>query len=33
MLRYILQIEPMASATADEIVAVLSPTIQRYLVG
>jgi hypothetical protein len=33
MLRYILQIEPMASASADEIVAVLSPTIQRYLVG
>jgi hypothetical protein len=33
MLRYILRIEPMASASEDEIVDLLAPTIQRYLVG
>ena len=33
MLRYILQIEPMASASEDEIVHLLAPTIQRYLVA
>jgi len=33
MLRYILRIEPMASASAEEIVHLLAPTIQRYLVA
>ena len=33
MLRYVLGIEPMASASEDELVEVLAPTIQRYLVG
>jgi hypothetical protein len=33
LLRYVLEMEPIASASADELVAVLAPTIQRYLVG
>jgi hypothetical protein len=33
MLRYVLKIEPIASAPAEDVVAVLAPTIQRYLVG
>lgn len=33
MVRYILKVEPMASASPDELVGVLAPTIQRYLVG
>ena len=33
VLRYILRIEPMASAPTEDIVALLGPTIQRYLVG
>ncbi len=33
ILRYVLKLEPLASAPADEILAVFAPTIQRYLVG
>jgi AcrR family transcriptional regulator len=33
MLRYVLEIEPIASASHDEIVALLAPTIQRYVTG
>lgn len=33
MLRYVLAMEPMASASPDELVALLAPTIQRYLGG
>jgi hypothetical protein len=33
ILRYILRLEPISSASADELVELLSPTIQRYLVG
>jgi AcrR family transcriptional regulator len=33
MLRYILRLEPIASATEDELVALLAPTVQRYLGG
>ncbi|MCO5968098.1 TetR/AcrR family transcriptional regulator [Actinoallomurus soli] len=33
MLKYIVQIEPVASATEDELVALLAPTLQRYLEG
>ena len=29
--RYILRLQPLASLSADEIVAGLAPTIQRYL--
>jgi AcrR family transcriptional regulator len=31
MLRYVLEMEPMASATEDELVELLAPAIQRYL--
>jgi len=31
--RYLLRIEPLASAGTDEIVALLGPTIQRYVDG
>jgi hypothetical protein len=31
MLRYVLEVEPIASATEDELLQLLSPTIQRYL--
>jgi AcrR family transcriptional regulator len=33
MLRYVWQIEPLASAPEDELVALLAPTLQRYLTG
>jgi AcrR family transcriptional regulator len=33
MARYVLRIEPLASATADELVAAVGPTVQRYLTG
>lgn len=33
MVRYVLCLEPVASMTADEVVAVYAPTIQRYLTG
>jgi hypothetical protein len=29
--RYVLRLEPLASASADELVAAVAPTIQRYL--
>ncbi|WP_067466941.1 TetR/AcrR family transcriptional regulator [Actinomadura macra] len=31
ILRYVLQVEPMASATEDEVIALVAPTLQRYL--
>lgn len=31
--RYVLGMEPMASASPEELIALLSPTIQRYLLG
>lgn len=31
--RYAVRIEPLASASVDEVVALAGPTIQRYLVG
>ncbi|HWJ81967.1 MAG TPA: TetR family transcriptional regulator [Nocardioides sp.] len=31
--RYVVRIEPIASMTAEELVAVYAPTIQRYLTG
>jgi AcrR family transcriptional regulator len=33
MFRYLVQVEPLASMSADEVVAVYAPTIQRYLTG
>jgi AcrR family transcriptional regulator len=33
MMRYILKLEPLASADLEELVEILSPTIQRYLDG
>ncbi len=33
MLRYVLEIEPIASADEEELVALLGPTLQRYLVA
>ena len=31
--RYIIKVEPLASAEPDEVVAAIAPTVQRYLVG
>jgi len=31
--RYIIKVEPLASAEPDEVVAAIAPTLQRYLVG
>jgi AcrR family transcriptional regulator len=33
MLRYVLAVEPLASAPAEELVAIYAPTLQRYLTG
>lgn len=33
VLRYVIGIEPLASASVDEVVALLAPAVQRHLVG
>ena len=33
VVRYVLAVEPVASMTADEVVAIYGPTMQRYLSG
>jgi AcrR family transcriptional regulator len=33
MARYLLKVEPLASASAESLVAALGPTVQRYLTG
>jgi hypothetical protein len=33
MARYILQLEPVASLSADQIVRTIAPNLQRYLTG
>ncbi|GEL23244.1 TetR family transcriptional regulator [Pseudonocardia sulfidoxydans NBRC 16205] len=33
MIRYVLRLEPIASATHDEVVTAVAPTLQRYLTG
>jgi AcrR family transcriptional regulator len=33
MARYVLLVEPLASATAEELVGAVGPTLQRYLTG
>jgi hypothetical protein len=32
-MRYLLEVEPIASMPAEELVAIYAPTIQRYLTG
>jgi hypothetical protein len=31
--RFVIGIEPLASASPDDLVAAIAPTIQRYLTG
>ena len=33
MARHVIKLEPMASATHEELVELLAPTIQRYFTG
>lgn len=33
MLRYVIGVEPLASLSGDDVVAIYAPTIQRYLTG
>ncbi|MGY2873032.1 AcrR family transcriptional regulator [Marmoricola sp. URHA0025 HA25] len=33
VMRYLLEVEPIASMTADELAAIYGPTLQRYLTG
>ena len=33
MMRYVVRIEPIASMPAETVVALIGPTIQRYLTG
>ena len=33
MVRYVIKVEPLASAPPDQVVAAVAPTIQRYLTG
>ncbi|MFD4634798.1 hypothetical protein ACFVYR_37025 [Streptomyces sp. NPDC058284] len=33
VLRYVVRLEPLASASVDDVVALIAPTIQRYLVA
>jgi Tetracyclin repressor-like, C-terminal domain len=33
MARYVLRLEPLASARPDDVVAAVAPTLQRYLTG
>jgi hypothetical protein len=33
MARYVVAIEPIASAPVEEVVAAIAPTLQRYLMG
>ncbi|MWA07996.1 TetR/AcrR family transcriptional regulator [Streptomyces sp. BA2] len=33
MYRYVLELEPIASASPEELIELLSPTIQNYLIG
>jgi AcrR family transcriptional regulator len=33
MVRYILRVEPLASAPAEQVVAMIGPTVQRYISG
>ena len=33
MVRYVVRVEPLASAPVDQVVAAIAPTVQRYLTG
>jgi hypothetical protein len=33
MARYVLRLEPLASASREDVVAAVGPTVQRYLTG
>jgi hypothetical protein len=33
MTRYVLRLEPLASASPESLVAAIGPTVQRYLTG
>jgi AcrR family transcriptional regulator len=33
MARYVIRVEPLASASIDDVVRAIGPTVQRYLVG
>jgi len=33
LVRYLLEVEPLASMPGEEVVAIYAPTIQRYLTG
>lgn len=33
MARYVVRVEPLASATVDQVVTAVAPTLQRYLTG
>ena len=33
MLRYIIQVPPLATLSADEVVKLIAPTVMRYLVA
>jgi hypothetical protein len=33
LMRYLLQVEPIASMSADSLIEIYAPTIQRYLTG
>ncbi|MDQ5855876.1 MAG: TetR/AcrR family transcriptional regulator, partial [Actinomycetota bacterium] len=33
MIRYVIRLEPLASAQHDTVVAVIAPNLQRYLTG
>ena len=33
VVRYVLEVEPVASLSADQVVAIYAPTLQRYLTG
>lgn len=33
LFRYVLKVQPIASASVDQIVAVVAPTLQRYIAG
>jgi hypothetical protein len=33
MARYVVKLEPLASADSEELIPFLAPTLQRYLVG
>ncbi len=33
LLRYVLAVEPLASMSQEQLIAIYAPTIQRYLTG